>query len=137
LDCASGRAHSFARALCGVDAISLSFHKEMAKEKELGRSLRGLPSRAKTESASGLYIFAEINKFRFCARILIIKCEHGRRTQDATAKKIATCDAHCDSRNFKQDATAKILANADPSAGWDICPADGGILQKQKNRRLL
>jgi hypothetical protein len=39
----SKRAPSFARALCGRDAISLSFHKEMAKEKELrGKPLRTL-----------------------------------------------------------------------------------------------
>jgi len=29
----------------------------------------------------------------------------------------------------------KPLPNANPSAGWDICPADGGHLQKQNPRR--
>ena len=32
-----------ARSRIALDALSLSFHKERAKEKEPGRSLRGLP----------------------------------------------------------------------------------------------
>jgi hypothetical protein len=37
--------------------------------------------RAKTEPASGLYIFAKLSIFSACARILTEKCGHKRRTQ--------------------------------------------------------
>jgi hypothetical protein len=49
---ASTDAHPASRVRCaGMDALSLSFHKERAKERELGRSLRDLPWRAQKLSA--------------------------------------------------------------------------------------
>ena len=51
------------------------------------------------------------------------------------ARVFAICNAPCDRENSKQNGAAKIPASANPSAGCDICPADGGILQKQKPRR--
>jgi hypothetical protein len=36
---------------------------------------------------------------------------------------------------FQTGRESKSSCQANPSAGWDICPADGGILQNKKSRR--
>jgi hypothetical protein len=64
------RAHSFARALYGMNAISLSFHKEMAKEKEpKGLMPFGNPEREKSFRCRSTHFFAKVSIFRFCVGV--------------------------------------------------------------------
>ena len=75
----------------------------MAKEKTPRRSLLELPLRAQTSLRyHSAHICAKCCKFRFCARILTQKCEHGRRTQ---AGVFAICDAPCVCKSSCQQPT--------------------------------
>jgi hypothetical protein len=49
-----------ARSRIALDALSLSFHKERAKEKEPGRSLRGLPASRRSDDERRGFYFIEI-----------------------------------------------------------------------------
>jgi hypothetical protein len=49
-----------ARSRIAFDALSLSFHKERAKEKEPGRSLRGLPASRRSDNERRGFCFIEI-----------------------------------------------------------------------------
>jgi len=80
-------------ALC-ANALSLSFHKERAKERELGRSLRGLPSCAQ-KRLHGNHVFAKINKFRLCVGNLT---ENRFRQAESTSFHVCFLQTrkHCD-----------------------------------------
>jgi len=69
-DVFSLRAHSSARALWGMNAISLSFHKEMAKEKEpKGLMPFGYPQREKSFRCRSTHFFAKASIFSFCVGV--------------------------------------------------------------------
>ena len=112
-----------------MDAISLSFHKEMAKEKEpKGRMPFGFPQCA----VAGEINLAARRKSRQLQilRLQVKKtCKHGSRSDSALTNDVSFCLVPCDRRKLKQDGKAKAFASANPSAGWDICPADGGGLR--------
>ena len=50
-----------ARSRIALDALSLSFHKERAKEKEPGRSLRDLPASRRSDDERREFYFSKIS----------------------------------------------------------------------------
>ena len=105
----------------------------MAKEK----TPRGYPldpqCARKRRFAIATLMFAR--KYANSAFVLAFRCKMRARKYHATNKSKKFLPpatrlglAQISNKNGK----ARRLAPANPSAGWDICPADGGLLQKQK-----
>ena len=77
-----------------LNAISLSFHKEMAKEREpKGLMPFGFPQRANVASLSLRSYLREGLQFQLLRWRFKEKRQHGSRTRCAKAKTFAICDA--------------------------------------------
>ena len=104
------------------DAISLSFHKEMAKEREpKGLMPFGFPQCVFAGAASSAA--RRKNRHLQLLRLQVKEtCKHGSRSDVAFAKDDSYCISPCDRRKFKPDGKAKAFASATPSWACAYAP---------------
>ena len=116
-----------ARSLCCL-CLFFALPQRIGEEK----ALRGLPLRTPSACAvAGEINLAARRKSRQLQllRLQVQKtCKHGSFTDFAFAKNDSFCLFLCDRRKLKRKRDSKSFCHANPSAWWDICHADGGVL---------
>ena len=104
-------ARTASRRAVRMDAISLSFHKEMAKEKEpKGRMPFRTPQRDKVASLSLCSSVREVEHLQLLRVRLKESRTHGSSSDVAFVRGVSFCLFPCNRQKFKQDEKAKVFA---------------------------
>ena len=114
-----GRAYSFAPRCAGMDAISLSFHKEMAKEREpRGLIPLGTPQRANDVSLPLHSCLREVLKIQLLRLQVKETCKHESGTDFALAKSFSRLPLFLLKTKFQAGREAKAFAISACRAWW-------------------
>jgi len=129
---ASTYAHTASRVRCACfDATSWRAPRSGPRRAPRGSPLEPLCARKRRYVITSL-MFARNQAYSAFASTASKKPRSRKGHACRKTKVFAMCYAPPLAQISNKNGIAKTFANASPSAGCDICPADGGILQNKK-----